>query len=110
MITTKDLNLKLKEIDYDLDNLSEEECELLYNVERIKDGVGKIVRHFKGNFYLILDIVEHTETGEELVIYKALYDEYKKYARPIDMFISKVDKIKYPEVEQEYRFEVVELK
>lgn len=109
MITVKELNLKLKETEYDLDNLSEEECDLLYDVNRIRSGIGKIVRHFKGKFYLLLDIVEHTETGEELVIYKAMYDDYKKYARPIDMFISKVDKIKYPEAEQEYRFELVEL-
>lgn len=76
---------------------------------------GAVVQHFKrtmkdysDNSYLYLYIGEakHSETGEELVIYRALYGEMKMCARPRTMFYSKVDRQKYPDVEQEYRFEL----
>ncbi len=64
-----------------------------------------IYRHFKGKFYLVLDIVKHSETKEDLVLYRALYGEKELWVRPISMFTSLVDRDKYPNVKQKYRFE-----
>lgn len=69
--------------------------------------IGEVFRHFKGGYYKVLNIAQHTETGEQLVIYQALYGEKRVFARPAEMFFSKVDKEKYPDVEQEYRLELV---
>lgn len=66
-----------------------------------------IYRHFKGREYEVLDIAIHSETREEYVVYKALYGDFKTFIRPYDMFMSKVDKEKYPKVSQEYRFEYI---
>ena len=67
--------------------------------------LGGRYRHFKGKEYTVLNIVTHSETGEKMVLYRAEYGDNTIYVRPYDMFMSKVDKEKYPEVEQEYRFE-----
>ena len=70
--------------------------------------VGRKYRHFKNKMYEVIGIAIHSETGEDYVVYKPLYGEQKLYIRPLDMFASKVDKKKYPDVKQEYRFELVE--
>lgn len=65
---------------------------------------GQIYRHFKGDLMQIICVCKHTETEEELVVYK---HNGKFWARPKEMFLSKVDKNKYPECKQVYRFELV---
>lgn len=107
----------------------------VYEVEEVKteDGqlcrnfaVGNIVRHFKGNLYQIKEIAKHTETGELMVVYQALYDtpvslcpcvpespvlnQHLTFTRPLAMFSEEVDRKKYPYAGQQYRMEIVRFK
>ena len=66
---------------------------------------GKIYRHFKGKLYQVIAIATHTETEELMVVYRALYGEYRVFVRPYAMFAGEVDREKYPDVTQVYRFE-----
>ena len=69
---------------------------------------GDVVRHFKGNKYEILYIALDSETMEKMVVYRALYGERGVWVRPLAMFLSPVDREKYPDADQTYRFEKVE--
>ena len=69
-----------------------------------------IYRHFKGDYYLVEGIARSSETDEELVLYRKLYDDGSLWARPKDLFLSEVDREKYPDATQRYRFELQDIK
>lgn len=72
------------------------------------EPVKGIYRHFKGNYYRVLCVATHSETGERLVVYQALYDLEKFYVRPVEMFMDDVDCDKYPNTNQRERFKLVQ--
>ena len=72
--------------------------------------INGIYKHFKGDYYIVLDVAIHSETKDKYVVYRGLYGENELYVRPIDMFLSEVDHKKYPNISQKYRFELQNIK
>lgn len=70
--------------------------------------INGVYRHFKNKYYLVVDIAYDSETLNKYVVYRRLYGDGSLWIRPLDMFLSEVDHEKYPDVEQKYRFELVE--
>lgn len=69
-----------------------------------------IYKHFKGDYYLVEDIANDSETKDKYVVYRRLYGNSSLWIRPLDMFLSEVDHKKYPNVTQKYRFELQDIK
>lgn len=69
-----------------------------------------IYKHFKGNYYLVEDIAKDSETMKDVVVYRQLYGNMLLFTRELSMFLSEVDHLKYPEIDQKYRFELIESK
>ena len=72
--------------------------------------LGQVYRHFKGDYYLVEALARDSETNEPCVIYRKLYGDGGLWLRPLEMFLSRVDREKYPDAPQEYRFELQEIK
>ncbi len=68
----------------------------------------EMYRYFKGNIYQIRCLAKHSETGEMMVVYQAMYDTFQIYVRPLAMFMEEVDVEKYPDARQQYRFELLQ--
>lgn len=75
-----------------------------------KIKINGIYKHFKGDYYLVQDIAVCSETNKKYVVYRRLYGDTSLWIRPLDMFLSEVDKQKYPDVKQKYRFELQNIK
>ena len=71
--------------------------------------LGRVYRHFKGDYYLAEALANDSDTGRPFVVYRKLYGDGSLWLRPLDMFLSPVDKEKYPDAAQEYRFELVDI-
>ena len=68
----------------------------------------ELYRHFKGNLYQIRCLAKHSETREPMVVYQAMYGTFETFVRPLSMFMEEVDREKYPDARQRYRFELLQ--
>ena len=80
----------------------------MFKSNRPDPVAGEVYRHFKGNLYEVVTIAVHTETSDRLVVYKSVDTPGKVFARPVDMFLSDVDRLRYPFIKAKYRFTLVE--
>lgn len=71
-----------------------------------KVKINGVYKHFKGDYYLVVDTAKYSETDEECVVYRSLYGNGQLWVRPMSMFLSEVDHKKYPNVKQKYRFQL----
>lgn len=72
---------------------------------RTEPKYGEVWTHFKKKDYRIIGVAEHTENKKKFVVYRAMYGGFELYVRPYEMFMSEVDRDKYPNAKQKYRFE-----
>ena len=81
-------------------------------IDRDTPKAGEVYRHFKGYHYKIIAVGHHSETKERMVVYYDISGQNSSIddpcIRPLDMFMSEVDRKKYPNIIQKYRFERVE--
>ena len=71
--------------------------------------IGRIYRHFKGDYYLVEAIAKDSESGEDVVVYRKLYGDGALWVRPKSMFLEEIDREKYPNIKEKYRFELQEI-
>ncbi len=71
-----------------------------------KVKINSVYKHFKGDYYLVVDTAKYSETDEDCVVYRSLYGNGQLWVRPMSMFLSEVDHKKYPNVKQKYRFQL----
>lgn len=68
-------------------------------------NAGEFYKHFKGQLYQVRALAENSEDNTPMVVYQAMYAPFKIWVRPLSTFLEKLDKEKYPDAAQEYRFE-----
>ena len=71
--------------------------------------IGRVYRHFKGDYYLVEALAHDSESGAPCVIYRKLYGDGGLWVRPLDLFLSPVNRKKYPDAAQKYRFELQDI-
>lgn len=69
----------------------------------------RIYRHYKGDYYIVIDIAKHSETGESMVIYRGLYADGPLWTRPLSLFADELDVASHPDKVQKYRFELQDI-